>query len=344
MRVRRVDHAGELAFPDELRHCAAVQPPRPDAHQRVRLHHFLAVVRRHAHGTRHTLSEQLFRGDPAFRRSAKDHDRPAHVLPALFFPELILPALVRSTLAGIASGSHYFVTDALCRAVADENSGKHIRLHVPEFAERTDLRLLSGPADIAHRAADLFGRTGFKQDVARFLEIIRPLFAGDVVEHYGKIPLRRHSQPLLDRLPRRHQVAQADQGKIVNERSTQPRRTTESSRHTGDHADLHGGEILRHLIDQPGQSVNTCVSAADKSDSLPLCSFFKGERAPLLLLTHRRCDDLLFGKSGEAVKEQVHIYFVAGDNRALLDRVIGLHGHLIERAGANADHCENSFF
>ena len=75
--------------------------------------------------------------------------------------------------------------DALCRAVADKDGGKHIHLHIAQLCQSINMGFFAVASDVADRAADLVGGKCFQQDITGLLQIVSALSAGGVVEDNG---------------------------------------------------------------------------------------------------------------------------------------------------------------
>ena len=130
-----------------------------------------------------------------------------------------------------------------------------------------------------------------QHDAADLLDLLHALLALRVVERDDEVAGRRHLRALADGLPRRQEVREADDSKVVHERRA------EDGRYAGNHA----AEVwplccifLQHEFEHEARhAVDAGIAARDDDRLLSQSSRFDCHAAAVDLLHHARADDFL---------------------------------------------------
>ena len=190
------------------------------------------------------------------------------------------------------------------------------------------------PADVPHDAAYRLGRLVLHQDFGGARKIIRTLFAARIVNDDAQIRFRRGAQPRFDHLPRREQVAEADDRKIMRQRRAEQGSARACGRNAGDD-DNFRRVFPRDLVNRGGHAVNARVAGADhRGRSAGFCRL-DGYAAALHLLHHRRRDIFLIRKIRP---DKLHIFGIAADHLGTLQGAHRAHRQHIVAPGADSDN------
>ena len=128
------------------------------------------------------------------------------------------------------------------------------------------------------------------QDVDGGLQLPRAARRARVVEGHDDVRFGRGPDALLDEIPRRQVVRQADDGVVVAERRPEQGRGGQGSGHARDDLDLDGGPQLE---DERGHGEHARVAAAHERDASAGLGLGDGLLGPHQLVSDRRAHGLL---------------------------------------------------
>ena len=136
-----------------------------------------------------------------------------------------------------------------------------------------------------------------QHDAAELLDLLHALLALRVVKRDDEVAGRRHLRTLADCLPRRQEVREADDSKVVHERRAEDGSRGIDGRDAGNHAAKIRAfcrGLLQHQFEhEPGHAVDAGIAARDDDRLLSRGSRFDCHAAAVNLLHHARSDDLL---------------------------------------------------
>ena len=161
--------------------------------------------------------------------------------------------------------------------------------------------------------------------------------AGRIVQTDAKIRLRREIQPLLNFLPRRQQIAQADDREIVNERCAEHGCAAARRSDARNHFNVHIRMLLTHLIHEPRHAVHTGVTGANHGHGLAGQRGIARQLAAVDFLFHRCLQNFLVP---DERAHEVNIRRVSRDYIAVFDCLTGARGHLIRAARADSNYIQ----
>ena len=119
----------------------------------------------------------------------------------------------------------------------------------------------------------------------------------------------------------------------MGQRCTQQGTAAAGSRQSGNHFHFGLCFLSAQFINQSGHAINAAVTGTDHCNRFPLLSFVNGHLAPLCLPGHRGIEIFLVRIP---IPHQIHIYGIADDGIAVLQRPVCPDGHILIITGANA--------
>ena len=193
---------------------------------------------------------------------------------------------------------------------------------------------------MVHNADRRICRATGKEYLADLLDVLHALLALGIVERDNEISFRRRLGTILDEFPRRQQVAETDDGKVVHERCAQDRSRRIDRRDAGDDA-AELGTIARFALqekfqDESRHAVDTGITARNDDGISSLRRRFHRHAAAVDLLHHARADDLALT---DEVFDELDVRRISCDDCRFLNRPLRTRRHILQTSGTDAHHC-----
>ena len=176
------------------------------------LKHLFSIISSNAEHDMHAAACRCFRQNASLSRSAEyKHSITGSVL---CIRCLILAPCCPAVL-NITARRNESATDHSRFRVSDKYRHKHISLHIAKLSKRHDINVFPFTPYIVNYPARRFSAPALHNYIARFFQMPAPFFRSRIVQSYNKITVSRPPQPFFYGIPRRKQVAQTHDCKII---------------------------------------------------------------------------------------------------------------------------------